>query len=118
MLYQHVPRPFWRRHPVAVAVVSAVAAWWLWHGWYESLAFAVAIGALVVLRRRRRALAIRNSGLLARAEYEHRLSLAGDPRGTFGRYPPVQAGWYRNPENLSQMRYFDGATWTPQVRWR
>src|SRR5690242_17747709 len=115
MLYQRVPRPFWRRHRVAAAIVLAVAAWWLWHGWYESAAVVVALGVLIALRRRRRALAVRDSGLRARADYEYRLSLAGDPRGTFGRYPPVQAGWYANPENRRQMRYFDGVGWTPHV---
>ena len=34
-------------------------------------------------RRRRRA------DLVARAEIQHRWYLAGDPRGTYGRYPPV-----------------------------
>jgi hypothetical protein len=29
--------------------------------------------------------------LLARAEIQHRWYLAGDPRGTFGRYPPALA---------------------------
>ena len=50
--------------------------------------------------------------LRARADYDYRLSLAGDPRGLFGRYPPVQAGWFPDPQNRYQMRYFDGALWT------
>jgi len=53
-----------------------------------------------------------DAGLRARAEYEYRLSLAGDQRGLFGRYPPVQAGWFPDPQNRCQMRYFDGAMWT------
>ena len=53
------------------------------------------------------------AGLRARAEYEHRLSVAGDPRGVYGRYPPVQSGWFADPQNGWQLRYFDGAVWTP-----
>ena len=52
-------------------------------------------------------------GLRARAEYEHRLNLTGDPRGVFGRYPPVQPGWFPDPQNRYQLRYFDGGVWTP-----
>jgi hypothetical protein len=33
-----------------------------------------------------------DAGLRVRADFEHRLSLTGDPRGVFGRYPPVQPG--------------------------
>ncbi|HET6731270.1 DUF2510 domain-containing protein, partial [Mycobacterium sp.] len=35
--------------------------------------------------------------------------------GVFGRYPPVQAGWFPDPQNRSRMRYFDGALWTGQT---
>lgn len=118
MLYQQVHRPFWRRHPVVTASALSMTTWWLWQGWCESLAVTAITAALIVVSRRRRALAVRDAGLRARAEYEHRLSLAGDPRGTFGRYPPVQAGWYPNPQNRCQLRYFDGATWTPHTAWR
>ena len=31
----------------------------------------------------------RRAELLARAEIQHRWYLAGDPRGTYGRYPPA-----------------------------
>ena len=64
------------------------------------------------IRRRRRTNALRDAGLRARAEYEHRLNLSGDPRGVFGRYPPVQPGWFPDPQNRCQLRYFDGGVWT------
>lgn len=115
MLYQRVHRPFWRRHPAVSVVVLATASWWLWHGWYEALAVTAAVGVVLVLHRHRRAVAVRDAGLRARADYEHRLSQAGDVRGTFGRFPPVQAGWYADPyvPGRGQLRYFDGAVWTP-----
>ena len=79
---------------------------------------AAIVGLLVVIGRRRRATALRDAGLRARAEYEHRLCLAGDPRGVYGRSPPVQPGWFADPQNRYQMRYFDGAMWTPYAVWR
>jgi Protein of unknown function (DUF2510) len=118
MLYQDVARSFPRRHPVVTAVAVVTVAWWLWQGWYASLVLTGAVALVVVVSRRRRAVAIRNAGLRARAEYEHRLSLAGDPRGVFGRYPPVQAGWHPDPRHPRALRYFDGAAWTPHVVWR
>ena len=113
MLYQQVHRSFWRRHPVVAGAWLVLTLWWLLNGWYEAVAVTAIIGLLIFVARRRRALAVRDAGLRARAEYEHRLSLAGDQRGVFGRYPPVQPGWFPDPQNGSQMRYFDGALWTP-----
>ena len=118
MLYQHVHRSFWRRHRIATSAAALIAAWWLWNGWYEAVAVTAIAGLLIVLSRRRRHLALRDAGLRARADYEHRLSLAGDPRGVFGRYPPVQPGWFPDPQNRCQMRYFDGAVWTGYTAWR
>ncbi|MBX7432344.1 DUF2510 domain-containing protein [Mycobacterium sp. Y57] len=118
MLYQHVQRPLWRRHPVMAGAAAVVAVWWLAYGWYEPLAVAAVLTALWALSRRRRAATVRDAGIRARADYEHRLSLAGDPRGTYGRYPPVQAGWYPDPRNGCLLRYFDGATWTSHAVWR
>jgi hypothetical protein len=118
MLYQEVHRPFWRRHPVVTVAGLAMTLWWLHNGWYEAAAVTAIIGLLIFVARRRRALVVRDAGLRARAEFEHRLSLAGDPRGVFGRYPPIQAGWFPDPQNRSQMRYFDGALWTPYARRR
>jgi hypothetical protein len=116
MLYQQIHRSFWRRHPVVTGAGLFVMSWWLAIGWYDAVAVTVIAGLLIFVARRRRALALRDAGLRARAEFEHRLSLAGDPRGTFGRYPPVQPGWFPDPQNGSQMRYFDGALWTCYAR--
>jgi uncharacterized protein DUF2510 len=116
MLYQQVRRSFWRRHPVVAGAWLVLTLWWLLNGWYEAVAVTAIIGFLIFVARRRRALAVRDAGLRARAEFEHRLNLAGDPRGVFGRYPPVQPGWFPDPQNGSQMRYFDGAVWTPYAR--
>ncbi|WP_232425672.1 DUF2510 domain-containing protein [Mycobacterium sp. JS623] len=74
------------------------------------------MGLLIFVARRRQALAVRDARLRARAELEHRLNLAGDPRGSYGRYPPVQAGWFPDPQNGLQLRYFDGALWTAYAR--
>jgi hypothetical protein len=112
MLYQQVHPSFRRRHPLATAAALVVAAWWLWNGWYEAVAATAIVGLLIVASRRRHHRALGDAGLRARADYEHRLSLAGDPRGMFGRYPPVQPGWFIDPQNRCQMRYFDGALWT------
>jgi hypothetical protein len=112
MLYQPARPPFPRRHPVVVGTAAATALWWLWLGWYWPLALIVGAGVIVAIRRRRRAAVVRDAGLRARADFEHRLCLAGDPRGTFGRFPTTPAGWYVSPENGRLMRYFDGAVWT------
>ena len=91
----------------AVAIV-----WLLWSG-SQLLVAVVGLAWLgVAIRRRMRANALRDAGLRARAEYEHRLNLSGDLRGVYGRYPPVQPGWFPDPQNRSQLRYFDGAIWT------
>jgi hypothetical protein len=115
MLHEQAHKSFWRRHPMMTAAGAFVTVWWLHNGWYDAVGVLAVVALLIVVTRRRRATAIRDAGLRARAEFEHRLSLAGDPRGTFGRYPPVQPGWFRDPQNGSQMRYFDGALWTPHA---
>jgi hypothetical protein len=89
MLYQQLRRPFWLRHPL---LTSAAAAWTVWLLWS---------GAQLLV-----------AGLRARADFEHRLNLTGDLRGIYGRYPPVLPGWFPDPQNRSQLRYFDGALWT------
>jgi hypothetical protein len=112
MLYKRVRRPFWRRHPLASAAVAGLAVW-LWLSGAEVLVAVAGVAWLaVVVRRRMRANARRDAGLRARADYEHRLNLRGDPRGVFGRYPPVQPGWFPDPQNRWRLRYFDGALWT------
>jgi hypothetical protein len=118
MLYQQAHRSFWRRHPVITAIGVVLALWWLHNGWYGALAVTAITGLLIFVARHRHALAVRDAGLRARAEFEHRLSVAGDPRGIFGRYPPVQPGWFPDPQNPWQLRYFDGALWTPYARAR
>ncbi|MBB2990765.1 hypothetical protein FHR72_002238 [Mycolicibacterium iranicum] len=108
-------RPFARRHPALTVVAASTAAWWMWLGWYEVVAAIAVAGLLIVVRRRRRAAAVREAGLRARADYEHRLSIAGDPAGVFGRYRPARPNWYPDPQNPYALRYFDGLSWTPHV---
>lgn len=118
MLYQHVRPPFWRRHPVVTGTAALVTFWWLANGWYEAVAITAILGLLLVVNGRRKAHAVRDAGLRARADYEYRLSLAGDQRGVFGRYPPMQAGWFPDPQNRCRLRYFDGTVWTHYAVWR
>jgi hypothetical protein len=116
MLYQHVHGSFWRRHPVVTGAGLVLTLWWLSNGWYEAVAITALVGLFIFVGLRRRARERRNAGLRARADFEFRLSLTGDPRGVFGRYPPLQPGWFPDPQNGSQMRYFDGALWTSYAR--
>ena len=91
---------------------AVLTVWLLWSGAHVLVA-AVAVAWLAfAIRRRSRANTLRQAGLRARAEYEHRLNLTGDPRGVFGRYPPVQPGWFPDPQNRCRLRYFDGGGWT------
>jgi hypothetical protein len=112
MLYQRVRRPVWRRHPLLAATGVVIVAWLLWHGAYPVVAVASLLWLGLAVRSRRRANALRDAGLRARADYEHTLSVRGDPRGLYGRFPPVQPGWFPDPENRSRLRYFDGGVWT------
>lgn len=115
MLYQQARQPFWRRHPVVTGTAALVTFWWLANGWYEAVTISAIAALLLFVNHRRKASAIRDAGLRARADYEYRLSLAGDQRGVFGRYPPIQAGWFPDPQNRWQLRYFDGVMWTGHV---
>ena len=90
----------------------AVAVWLVYNGAQVFVAVVGLAWLAVAVRRRLRANALRDAGLRARAEDEPRLNLSGDPRGIYGRYPPVQAGWFPDPQNRCQLRYFDGAVWT------
>jgi hypothetical protein len=91
-LYQHLRRPLWHRHPLPTGAAAVAVVWLLWTG-AQLLVVAVGLAWLgVAIRRRTQANAVRDAGLRARAEYEHRLSLGGDLRGIYGRYPPVAAG--------------------------
>lgn len=118
MLYEQARPAFWRRRPVVTGAAALVTFWWLTNGWYEAVAVTAIVGLLLFVNRRRKALAIRDAGLRARADYEYRMSLRGDQRGTFGRYPPVQPGWFADPQNRSRIRYFDGVAWTANTVWR
>jgi hypothetical protein len=115
VLYRQARHPFWQRHPVVVSAVALMTFWWLAKGWYEAIAVTAVVGLLFLVDRRRRAMSIRDAGLRARADYEHRLSLAGDQRGVFGRYPPIQPGWFPDPQNRCQIRFFDGVGWTQHI---
>lgn len=89
MLYQQVRPPFWQRHPWLSAGVLLIGYALVVHGALALVLLAVGVWVVLAIRRRLRSAELRRAGLRARADYEHRLTLAGDPRGTFGRYPPV-----------------------------
>lgn len=97
---------------MAACAAVVVIGWLLWIGAYLPLAVSGLAWLALAIRRHRRETARRDAGLRARAEYEYRLSLHGDPRGIYGRYPPVQPGWFPDPQNRWQLRYFDGGLWT------
>jgi hypothetical protein len=112
MLYQQIRPPFWQRHPLVTGVVALSGVWLFAHGWYTVVALTASVALIITIDRHRKAVALRRAALRARADYEHRLNLAGDPRGLYGRYPPIQPGWFTDPQNRSQLRYFDGSVWT------
>jgi len=112
MLYQQIRPPFWQRHPYVTAAGALAGYWLIVNGWYVTVAMLAAVTLMIAIAKRRRAAEQHRAGLRARAELEHRLVLAGDPRGTYGRYPPVQPGWFADPQDRRRVRYFDGATWT------
>jgi hypothetical protein len=118
MFYQHIRPSFWRRHPWISGAAAVVVCWQLTAGSYVLVAVEAAVVLAIFVNRHRRAVAKRNAGLRARADYEHRLRLAGDPRGLYGRYPPVQPGWFADPQNPWLLRYFDGAVWTGHIAFR
>lgn len=112
MVVQPIRRNVWQRHPL-LATAGVVLAVWLVYSGAQVVVAVVGLAWLgVAIRRRRRDNALRDAGLRARADYEHRLNLVGDQRGIHGRYPPVQPGWFPDPHNRSRLRYFDGGVWT------
>jgi len=111
VLHQPLRPPFWQRHPWLIGAAVFIVCLSLLHGWYVGVVAVALTAMLAHFARRKRAQTRRNAALRARADYEHRLSLAGDPRGIYGRYPPVQPGWFPDPI-YPRLRYFDGATWT------
>jgi hypothetical protein len=110
-MLHHGYLPFWRRHPVSAGAAAVLACWLLANGWYWTVAVSITAATLVGIRRVRRSRAHRHAGLRARADYENGLAWFGDPRGIYGRYPPVSPGWFPDPQNRWQWRYFDGTTW-------
>lgn len=112
MPHQPLRHPFWQRHPWFTGAAIFIVCWSLIHGWYVPVVAIALTAMLAHIARRKRAQARRNAGLRARADYEHRLILSGDPRGIHGRYPPVQPGWFRDPVYPLLLRYFDGSAWT------
>ena len=82
MLYQ-------RAHQLASCAAAVAAIWLWWSGSHLLVAVTGCVWLAILIRRRARANALRDAGLRARAEYEHRLNLSGDPRGIYGRYPPA-----------------------------
>jgi len=111
-MLHHGYLPFWRRHPVFMGAVAVLTYLLLASGWYWVLAGTAAVAVLVAVRRVRRSRALRDAGLRARADYENQLTRFGDPRGIYGRYPPVSPGWFPDPANRYALRYFDGSAWT------
>jgi Protein of unknown function (DUF2510) len=112
MQYQQPTSPFWQRHPLTTAAVLLCGTWLLINDSHPVVAAAAGVAAVITARRYLRARAIRRAGLRARADLEHRLVMTGDPRGIYGRFPPVQAGWFADPGHARQIRYYDGVAWT------
>ena len=112
MQYQQLNRTLLATAPVDHRRRAAVRHVAVDEGSYTVVAAAAGVAMLITARRYRRTRAIQRAGLRARADLEHRLALTGDPRGIYGRFPPVQAGWFVDPGHARQIRYFDGAAWT------
>jgi|GEM_PF-3231682 len=117
MQYQQTRQRFWLRHPWLAVSPFLGSLWLVTHA--DPASYPAIVGfssatAYFALRRHRHACAITRSGLRARADIEHRLALMGDPRGTFGRFPPQRAGWFPDPARAGtpDIRYFDGVAWT------
>ena len=89
MPIQQTPPPFWYRHPVLTGAGLLWGTWVLLDGWVATVTVICVLALMIAMRRRRRARVVRHAGLRARADLEHRFTLDGDPRGTYGRYPPA-----------------------------
>ncbi|MCV7354520.1 hypothetical protein [Mycolicibacterium fluoranthenivorans] len=78
---------------VIVAVVTAELFWWIVGG------AAIACVGWLIYREwetrlwERLAADVENAEIIARADEQHALALAGDPRGTYGIYPPSPLVW-------------------------
>lgn len=80
---------FWHRHPWVCAAALLTLVWLVHHGAYVTAAVMGLTVVVIAVRRTRRHRRHRDAGLRARADLEHRMALAGDPRGVHGRYPPI-----------------------------
>ncbi len=117
MQYQQTRQRFWLRHPWLAASALLGGPWLVAHAdpaSYPAITGFALAAAYFALRSHHRTRAITRAGLSARADVEHRLALMGDPRGTFGRFPPQRAGWFPDPARAGtpDIRYFDGVAWT------
>jgi hypothetical protein len=112
MLLEQTHPAFWRRHRLLTAAGLLWGAWLLVNGWYLTVALVAGLVLTLGLRRRSRARSMQRAGLRARADFEYRFAVSGDPRGIYGRFPPVQAGWFPDPRDRRLLRYFDGAAWS------
>jgi hypothetical protein len=77
---------------ITAALLVGAAVILLWWMLVAAAAYGLYRGGRWVLRRHRARVEIaghRRAELLARAELQHRWFMAGDPRGTYGRYSPV-----------------------------
>ena len=109
MLYQPVHRPSRQRLMTAAGLL--VAVWLLWNGAYVFVAV-VGLSWLGITAQTQKG----QRATRRRTARTCRIRTPAEPRGRsegiYGRYPPVQPGWFPDPQNRSQLRYFDGGSWT------
>lgn len=84
------------RNPWLICLLCIAALPFLLYGLAVVIALAVhcpalllAILAAAAILATRRRIRRRHQQLSARADYQHQLCLNGDPRGTYGQYPPA-----------------------------
>ena len=87
--------------------------WLLMNGSYTVVAAAAGVVAVITARRYRRARAIRRAGLRARADFEHRLAWPATRAASSAAIRPCSRAGSPIRKTVLQMRYFDGALWTP-----
>lgn len=77
---------YWLWIAAAAGIVVALVVLWKLTGWLDRL-----LGRWLERREARRAMArAERAAIIARAEEQNRLFLAGDDRGLYGEYPPHQ----------------------------
>ncbi len=94
-------------------------SWWLWHGAYEPSSVAAVATLLLWVAAvadapSRFAMQVCAPARTTSTDSAFPVTRAASSAG----YPPVQAGWFPDPQNRCQIRYFDGALWTQHVVWR